>query len=319
MAARDPVDTATRGWNNRRVLDLNDVRIFEKVAASKSFTSAARALGLPKSTVSRSIARLEEELGVRLFQRTTREVALTPTGEQLRDRCAGILDGLAHAVDHVRSSTAAPRGRLHITAGVGFGINVLADELPGFLARYPELSVALDLSSRTSDLLADGVDVAIRLGPMVDSDLVSVRLGAMTRHLCAAPAYLDRRGAPESIDDLVEHDTIEMPGTNGRPRSWTFARDGETKTLELVPRISVNEALTIYRLIMNGAGIGIVSGYLCTPAFATRQLVPVLRDWSVPAIDVNIVFASKRELSPNIREFVNYMKEVSAPKLQWNT
>lgn len=290
------------------MLDLNDLRAFEKVAAAKSFSSAARALGLPRSSVSRSIARLEEELDARLFQRTTREVALTLTGEALRQRCAGLLAALDEAVDQVRSSKSVPQGLLRVTAGVGFGINVLGRELPAFLARHPGVTVSLDLSSDTKDLLADA-DVAIRLGPMPNSGLVSARLRTMTRHLCVSPSYVERKGTPESLEELVEHDTIEMPSPSGRPRCWTFTRGGETKNLELPPRVIVNEALAIHRLVMNGAGIGIISGYLSQPAFASGQLVPLFPDWSTPPVDVNIVFASKRELSPNVRAFVDFMKE----------
>ena len=290
------------------MLDLDDLRAFKKVALMKSFASAARALGLPRSTVSRNVARLERELGARLFQRTTREVALTPTGEALLQRCAGILGALEDAVDQVRSTTSIPHGPLRVTTGVGFGINVLAQELPEFLIRYPGVTVLLDLSSETKDLVADA-DVAIRLGPMPDSGLVSARLLTMTRHLCVAPSYLERRGRPESLEELVDHDTIEMPNALGRPRTWTFTKDGETKSLELPTRICVNEALAVHRLVTNGAGIGIISGYICRPAFADGQLVPLFPDWSIPPVDVNIVFASKRELSPNVRAFVDFMRE----------
>jgi LysR family transcriptional regulator, regulator for bpeEF and oprC len=290
------------------MLDLNDLRAFEKVAGTKSFSSAARALSVPRSSVSRSIARLERELDARLFQRTTREVALTPTGEALLQRCSGLLGALEEAVEHVRSSKSVPRGLLRVTAGVGFGINLLSQELPVFLERYPGLTLSLDLSSETRDLMAD-MDVAIRLGPMPDSGLVSARLRTMTRHLCASPSYLDRRGTPESLDELGEHDTIEMPGAYGRPRGWTFTKDGQTKTFEVPARVCVNEALAIHRLVMNGAGIGVISGYLSQPAFASGQLVPLFPEWSMPSLDVNIVFASKRELSPNVRAFVDFMKE----------
>jgi LysR family transcriptional regulator, regulator for bpeEF and oprC len=290
------------------VLDLDDLRAFEKVAVMKSFASAARALGLPRSTVSRNVARLERALGARLFQRTTREVALTPTGEALLQRCAGMLGALDDAVDQVRSSTSIPHGLLRVTTGVGFGINILGQELPEFLVRYPGVSVSLDLSSETKDLVADA-DVAIRLGPMPNSGLVSARLRTMTRHLCVSPSYLERRGTPSSLEELVEHDTVEMPNASGRPRSWTFTKDGETKTLELPTRICVNEALALHRLVTNGAGIGIISGYICQPAFASGQLVQLFPDWSIPHVDVNIVFASKRELSPNVRAFVDFMKE----------
>ena len=290
------------------MLDLDDLRAFKKVAVMKSFASAARALGLPRSTVSRNVARLERELGARLFQRTTREVALTPTGEALLQRCAGILSALEDAVDQVRNTTSIPHGPLRVTTGVGFGINVLSQELPEFLVRYPGVTVSLDLSSEKKDLVADA-DVAIRLGPMPDSGLVSARLRTMTRHLCVSPSYLERRGKPESLEELVDHDTIEMPNAVGRPRTWTFTKDGETKKLELPARICVNEALAVHRLVTGGAGIGIISGYICQPAFASGQLVPLFPDWSIPSVDVNIVFASKRELSPNVRAFVDFMKE----------
>jgi len=299
------------------VLDLNDLCIFEKVASAKGFAAAARALGLPKSSVSRSIARLEEELGARLFHRTTREVALTPTGEELKERCSGILARLEQAVNAVRSETSPPRGVLKVSAAIGFGVNVLADELPAFISRCPDIRLSLDLTTRVVDLLAEGVDVAIRLGPMPDSGLISARLGSMTRHLCVAPSYLERCGTPGTLDELLEHDTIDSPGADGRPRCWIFTKDGETRQLEIEPRVSVNEALTLHKLVLNGAGIGIISGYLCAPAFASRRLVRLFPEWSLPSVDVSIVFPSKRELDPNVREFVKFMKEVTTPGRSW--
>ena len=287
------------------MLDLNDLRAFEKVADTKNFSSAARALGLPRSTVSRSIARLESELGARLFQRTTREVALTLAGEALRQRCAGALGALDAAVAEVRGSNSTPRGLLRVTA---FASHLLCRELPVFLERYPGITVVLDVSSEARDLVAD-VDVAIRLGPMPDSGLVSARLRTVTRHLCASPSYLEKRGTPESLDELFEHDIVDLPSASGRPRCWTFTRGGEMKKLELPARVSVNEESAINRLIANGAGIGILSGYCCRPALASGELVELFPDWSIPTIDVNIVFASKRELSPNVRAFVDFIKE----------
>jgi DNA-binding transcriptional LysR family regulator len=299
------------------VLDFNSLRVFEKVASLKSFTAAARALGLPKSNVSRSIARLEDALGTRLFQRTTRDVVLTLSGAALLDRSGAIIAGLREALDYVASLGGRPRGVLRISAGIGFGINVLAEQLPGFLHRYPEVGIALDLGSRPADLVAEAVDIAIRLGPMPDSGLVAVRLGEMRRYLCAAPTYLERRGQPQSIEEVAQHDTIEMPLLDGRTRPWTFSRGREAIRLEVPPRISVNEALTIHRLVLNGAGLGILSGYLCAPEIAAGRLVRLLPNWSAPAVEVNIVYPSRRELSPAVRAFVDYMKEVSRPGVSW--
>jgi DNA-binding transcriptional LysR family regulator len=299
------------------VLDLNTLRVFEKVASLKSFTAAARALGLPKSNVSRAIARIEDELGTRLFQRTTRDVVLTLTGQALLDRSTDIIDSLSEALAYVGSLAGQPRGVLKISAGMGFGVNVLAEQLPEFLLRYPEIDIALDLESRSADLVAESVDVAVRLGPLPDSGLVAVKLGEMRRYLCAAPAYLERRGSPRSIEDIARHDTIDMPSLDGRARPWAFSRGDETIRLETKPRISVNEALTIHRLVSNAAGLGLLTGYICAPEIAAGRLVYLFPDWSPSAIEVSLVFPSRRELSPIVRAFVDYMKESSRPGTLW--
>jgi LysR family transcriptional regulator, regulator for bpeEF and oprC len=196
-------------------------------------------------------------------------------------------------------------------------VNVLSEQLPQFLRLYPEVSVTLDLSSRLSDLVADRVDVAIRMGPMPDSSIVAVRLGSLNRYLCVSPAYLDRRGAPRTLNDLAELDTIEMPGPSGRPRRWTFRRDGATAAVEVHPKLEVNDALTIHRMVVNGAGVGVCSGYLCGPDIAAGRLVRLFPDWALDPVDVSLVFPSRRDLSPVVRAFVNFMKEASGPGTPW--
>lgn len=300
------------------MLDLNDLRVFDRVAALRSFSAASRALGLPKSSVSRGVARLEAELGTRLLQRTTREVVLTETGILLQERCADILARVGETVDYVGSLRAAPRGALKVSAGIGFGLNILSELLPQFLERYADVDISLELTSRSVDLVAESVDVAIRLGPMPDSGLVARRLGAMRRYLCVAPAYLQRRGTPHALEDLRGHDIVEMPSSDGRPRAWTFRGDtGEMVKVEVHPRLAVNEALTIHRLVLNGAGIGILSGYLCTPGIRDGRLVHLFPEWSLPPVEVNVLFPSNRELSPVVRAFVNFLKETSMPGQAW--
>ncbi len=266
---------------------------------------------MPKSSVSRSIARLEAELGARLFQRTTREVVLTLTGQALLERSAEITRTLNDTLAYVGGLSGQPRGVLKISAGMGFGVNVLAEQLPQFLRRYPDITIALDLESRTADLVGEAIDVAVRLGPLRDSGLVAVKLGEMHRYLCAAPAYLQRRGTPKSFDELSHHDTIDMPSPEGRVRPWTFFRGEEMTRMEMTPRVSVNEALTIHRLVMNGAGLGILTGYICGPEIAAGRLVHLFPEWSIASIEVNLVFPSRRELAPAVRAFVDYMKEVN--------
>jgi LysR family transcriptional regulator for bpeEF and oprC len=189
--------------------------------------------------------------------------------------------------------------------------------LPEFLRRYPEIAVSLDLDSRPADLVAESVDIAVRLGPLPSSGLVVVRLGEMRRYICASPAYIKRRGMPKLIEDVNRHDTIEMPGPDGRVRSWILSRENETVKLEVPPRITVNEALTIHRLVLNGSGIGILSGYICAPDVAAERLVWLFPEWVPPPVEVSLVFPSRRELAPAVRAFAEYMKEVSQPGVLW--
>jgi LysR family transcriptional regulator, regulator for bpeEF and oprC len=307
-----------RQWNNgSTMLDLNALRVFDRVAALRNFSRAGKSLGLSKSSVSRTIVRLEDQLGTRLLQRTTRQVVLTPTGTALHERCKDLLGRVNETEDYISSLTGKPRGLLRLSAGIGFGIKVLAELLPAFMTRFPELTVSLDLTSRLGSPLTDGIDVAIQLGPMPNSDLRCVSLGSMKRYLCAAPAYLDRRGAPRRIGEVSNHDTIEMPRGDGRPRHWTFVKNDETKDIVIQPRIVVNEALTIHRLVLNGAGLGIISGYLCRPEIAAGRLVHLFPQWFAQPIDVNMVYPSNKEIAPAPRAFIDYMKEATKHGAAW--
>ena len=299
------------------MLDLNDLQVFERVAALHGFSEAARALGLPKSNVSRSVARLEGALGARLFHRSTRDVTLTAAGLALRDRARDIIARAGEALDYVGSLAHGPRGSIKVNSGIGFGLNVLGPELPAFLKQYPDVDVTLDLESRSADLVGEAIDVAVRLGPLQDSSLITVRLGAMRRYLCAGRSYVERRGTPSTVGELKDHDVIEMPGSDGRPRPWVFTREGKEAQVALHPRVTVNEALTIHRLVLGGAGIGIVSGYLCAAGIADSSLVRLLPEWSLPSVEVRLVFPSRRELSPAVRAFAEFLKGISRPGELW--
>lgn len=312
------MDRVFPGRNGHEMLDLNDLRVFERVAALRSFSSAARGLGLPKSSVSRSVARLESAFGSRLLQRSTRGVMPTETGQALLERCADILGRVGDTVDYISSLGSAPVGMLRISAGIGFGVNVLSEILPTFLLRFPSVEISVDLTSRVTELISESIDVAIRMGPMPNSQFVATKLGTIRRYPCAAPAYLERRGTPQSVAELANHETVEMPSSDGRPRPWEFTNtDGQTVTITTRPRLCVNDALTIHRAVINGAGIGCLSGYLCAPDVASGRLVRLLPGWSPPPVDVSLVFPTNRELAPSVRAFVNFMKEVSAQNCPW--
>jgi LysR family transcriptional regulator, regulator for bpeEF and oprC len=297
--------------------DLDDVRIFERVVALKSFSTAAKALSLPKSTVSRAVGRLEARVGVRLINRTTREFALTPAGEILAARCTRPLLDLSDAVDYVSDLGQPPRGPLRISCGVAWGYHILADQLPAFVKAYPLIEVRIDVTSRVTDLVGDRVDVAIRMGPIPDSSIVTVRLGSMSRLLCAAPSYLKGRSLPRDPQNLTMHEVIEMQGADGRARTWAFTQQDRLAEVKIRPRIEVNDALAIYRLVKSGVGMGVISNYLCVPDIKTGTLVHVLPDWISPPVDVSLLFPSKRELSPVVRAFVEFMKNANGPDAVW--
>ena len=300
------------------MVDLNALRVFDRVANLKSFSAAARALGMPKSSVSRTVTLLEQELGTRLLQRTTRTAVLTESGTALHRGCQEILARIGQMLDYVGGLNASPRGLLRISTGIGWGQNVLSQLLPVFLERYPEVEVAVELTSHVVNLVATTVDVAIRMGPMRDSELVATRLGAIPRILCASPSYLAKHGVPRTLKDLRTHRTIELPGNDGRPRTWTFSkRNGDKASVDLHPRITVNDVETIHRLVVNGAGVGCFAGYMCTEDAAAGRLVRLFPEWLLPPAEVSIVFPSHRELSPTVRAFVEFLKEMSRPGESW--
>ena len=303
---------------NSDVLDLNDLRVFERVAALSGFSAAGRALSLPKSTVSRSVRRLEAELGTRLLQRNSRDVMLTEAGKLMLQRCQGIVGRIEDALRDVEALAAHPRGRLTVGAGVAFGANILGDLMPTFLRRYPDISVVLTLATAPDQLDADHLDVAIRIGTLPPSSAVARRLGRLSRHLCAAPSYLERRGAPRHPEDLREHDVIELPGHDGRVRPWRLARGADVFNLERRPRVEVNDVLTLHRLVLGGAGVGCLSGYLYGPDILAERLVGVLPGWSLDPLDVHVTFPSRRDLAPSVRAFIDFMVAETGGGHHWD-
>jgi DNA-binding transcriptional LysR family regulator len=299
------------------VTDLNDLKVFEKVAALESFSGAARALGIPKSTVSRCVARLEEQLGMRLVQRTTHSVRLTDAGLALKGRCTEILSRVDEAIDYIGGLNSLPKGLVKISTRIGFGCFVLSRILPAFLDRYPGVDVSLELTNRSVDLVADGIDVLIRMGHMPDSRLIAMGLGRMQQYLCAAPSYLKARGSPQSIEGLKDHITIGRPAVNGMPPTWRFVKGGHEVKFAIPPRLVVNDSGMIYQLALNGAGIACVSGYLSGPEIEAGRLVRLFPEWTLPSVEINVVYASKRGLSPAVRAFVEHMKQAAASGQLW--
>src|ERR1700753_1828940 len=189
-------------------MDLNDIVVFTKVVETKSFTGAAEQLGLPKSTVSRKLAQLEERLGVRLVQRTTRKLALTEIGEAYYERCARIVSDVQSAEQIVTDMQASPRGRVRVSAPVDLSSKYLGAIIAEFMVEHPDISIELDASDRVVDLIEESFDLAVRIGPMPESTLIARKLCVIAQQMAASPSYLAKRGTPKTTEELEDHDRL---------------------------------------------------------------------------------------------------------------
>lgn len=297
------------------MLDLIDLRAFARIADLGSISGAARALRMPKSSVSRSLARLEESVGAVLVERSTRHMRLTDAGLLLLQRHARrILDDVGEAENAVGGLIGAPRGDLRISAPFTFAAGPLAPMLPGFMARYPEVRILLTVDNRNVDLLNEAIDVVIRIGPLVDSDLVARRLAAFELWPCASPAYLTERGAPAVPCDLHTHVVV---GHSERERLWRFSRKtggDQEATFEAIA--VVPEPAVLRAMLIGGAGIGILPDFHAREAIAAGSLVRLFPDWSCGAVDAHALYPSHRSLSAKVRVFIDAMIEHLAAEKQ---
>lgn len=290
-------------------IDLNDVATFVRVAEGGGVTPAAKAIGVPKSTVSRALARLEKHLGVRLVQRTTRALALTDAGRSYYERVRGAVAGLADANAEVVDLGADPRGTIRITAPVDIGEILLGDAIRQFMEKYPQVSFDVSLTSRVVDLVAEGFDLAIRATPLSDSSLVARRLGSSDMALFASKAYLARRGTPSSVADLASHDFIRFRATGLGPRITLRGPGGAEESVELHGPVETDDLLFVQRLTTLGAGIGMFPLFFAACATRAEQqgVVRVLPEWTGRGGVLNIVAPSARHEPRRVKLFREFL------------
>ncbi len=294
----------THSWDN--VAELDGVRVFAAVAELRNFRSAAKSLGVPRSTVSRRLAQLEERLGQRLLQRTTRVVALTDVGEAYLAQVAPALLAITEASRAMLDAQAVPRGVLKLTAPPFLAERVLGGVLNGFLARYPDVRLELELTDRYVDLVAEGYDVAFRAGLLPDSTLIARPLGSATTRCYASDGYLRARGRPEVPADLAAHDAVVFSGFTGGPL-WSFVVRKKTVDVKLRARVLVNSILVACDAAVAGLGIARLPELVAQPHCRAGQLVEVLGGFVAPARPLNLVYPSGRHLSPRVRAFIDYV------------
>lgn len=297
------MDKEFQFWNDRQMLDLTDLRAFARIADLGSVSGAARSLGSPKSSVSRSLARLEDAIGAVLIERSTRHLRLTDAGLLLQRHARRILDDVGEAENAVGGLVGVPRGTLRVSAPFTFAAGPLAPMLPPFLARHPEVRVVLTVDNRPVDLLTEEVDVAIRIGPLRDSGLIARRLATFALWPCASPAYLAERGTPGTVADLGGHTLIAHADRRSTWRARTPA--GAVHEVETVPGTVVPEPAVVRTMLIGGAGIGWLPDFHAADAIADGTLVRVLPDHDGDTVDAHALYPSHRSLSAKVRVFVD--------------
>ena len=286
---------------------LTSILSFVKTAESLSFVSAARAIGISATAVGKNVARLEASLNVRLFQRSTRKVSLTVEGEMFYERCRKILDDLQDAEAMLSHSVQAPRGRLRVSLPT-IGYRFLLPMMPDFRKAYPEVELELDFNDQLVDLINDGFDVVIRSGDLVDSRLMSRRLGPFRFVLCAAPGYLERKGRPEKLLDLELHDCLRYRFvTTGKIMDWTLTSDPEITQLRLNSSITLNNMEAMLTATIDGHGIAYMPDFLVKDVLARGELETLLDGYTKDQGIFWVVWPSSRHLSPKIRVFVDFI------------
>lgn len=277
---------------------------FVAVADAGGFAPAARRLGLSPSAVTRLVAALEDRLGLRLLQRTTRRVALTDAGGRFLLRARRILADLREAEDSATAERSAPTGHLVVAAPVMFGRMHAGPLVCDFLSRHPDITAELTLSDRYVDLLEDGVDVALRIGALQDSTLVARRVGETRRVWLAAPRYLEEAGVPRGPEDLAGHRIIHCSSISAE-RAWRFHRDGVVQVQPIAPRYVTNSVDAALWHAAQGGGVTTALSYQAQDAVRAGRLVPVMTDFEPPPLPIQFVYPSARLLSAKVRALVD--------------
>lgn len=291
---------------------------FARVAEARSFSAAAQRLGASKSQISRQVAALEAELGVRLLQRTTRALTLTQAGEDYYQRVQRILSDIDQANAEISQSQASPRGRLRLSAPMSFGLLHLAPAIADFLAQYPEVEIDLSLNDRFVDLIDEGFDMAIRIARLDDSNLIARKLAPMRRVVCGSPDYFERHGRPKDPGDLKHHQCLcysNLPVGE----DWRFVdRDGRHWPVEIAGRLRANNGEFLIEAALKGLGLACVPTFIAGRNLQAGRLVSVLNDYVAQGAAIHAIYPHARHLSPKVRALIDFLIERFGPRPYWD-
>ena len=294
------------------------IAAFASVVEQGSFARAAGRLATSTSAVSRQVAELEAHLDARLLNRTTRRLSLTEAGQAFYERSVQLLADLDEAESVVRTATVVPKGRLRLTCGITFGVRYLAPAIAEFGARHPQLTFDLDLSDRTTDLVEEGFDLAVRIGTAGPPGLVARRLGYTQLICCASPAYLAAHGEPTHPGDLLRHRCLEyayVPAAN----VWTFeGRDGQRHPVRVSSWVRANNGRMLTALAVEGLGVVLEPDIIVAPEIRAGRLRALLPQFAPPRTPIAAVYPSRRHLSPKVRAFVDFLASRFASPAPWS-
>lgn len=299
-------------------VDLNAFAVYAKVVEQGGFTAAATALGISKSMVSRQVSTLEDALGVRLLNRTTRRIGVTEAGAVVFERAQRIVAEAEEAAHDATCVEGAVRGLLRVNAPMTFGIRQLGPVMPEFLSRYPDLTVDLALNDRRVDLIEEGFDVSLRISALEDSSLIARQLAPVERYIVAPPAYFDAHGRPACPADLGGHPFL-LYTQLARPAHLEMTnRDGVSEQVELKGRFLCNNADAMHDMMLAGAGLSLSPDFIAYEHVKSGALVRVLEDWSVPPLTLHVIYPHARHLAAKVRAFVDFTVETFGPgKAPW--
>ncbi len=295
---------------------FKQISTFVDVINKGSLSAAARAEGIAPAMIGRRLDALEGRLGVKLLQRTTRKIALTNEGAAFLEHCQRILLDLENAESQVSERSIRPSGHLNVSAPAGFGRQHIAPLLPSFLSEHREVSVTLNLNDRVVDLIGEGIDVAIRIADLSDSNLIGVKLADNKRVVVASPEYLKKHGRPASLDELSRHNCLAI-SSEGSQRGWTFRQNGKNVTLKVQGNMVCNDGAVLHDWALDGRGLAWRSMWEVGTAIESGKLVTVLDEFAAPGNDIYAVFAQRQHLPVRIRAFVDFLRRTFAETDYW--
>ncbi len=294
-----------------------EMAVFVRVVEHESFSSAARALKLTPSAVSKLIGRLEDRLGARLLNRTTRRLSMTEEGHAFYQRCVPILSAIDEAEMAVTELHAEPRGLLKVNASTAFGQFHIQPLIPQFLERHPDLRIQLTLSDSLVNLVEEEVDVAIRIADMPDSTLIAKKLSAVRRTVAAAPSYIEKFGIPKSPEDLKNHNCLTLSFETSL-NQWEFKGSDGPKRIRVSGSFETNNAAALYEAGLAGLGLFRAANFVVGSDFKEGRLIPVLEDYEmINQVNIYAVYPHSKHLSPKVRAFVDLMIDAFTPIPSW--